>query len=319
MTPPAAGRIWLDVPYADKDQAKTLGARWDSQARRWYAPRGGKPALARWLARPDLPELLPGEDRTYGAGLFVDLIPQTSWFTNVRSAVDGADWDRLRRMVYRRAGYRCEACGAAGDRERGIRMEAHERFTYDATTGVQRLVRLICLCEWCHTATHMGFAGVRGVQDEAIAHLITVTGMSPSEAEGHVTEAFIRWERRSMLAWSVDVSMIAAAGIRLRGQSAQPEQANLIIDADNQNAQNGPIGPGSGSGGRSAPPPSGAGDRAGEAADGILVMTTIAEFIPASDLAPAREISDAEKALAASYEKYADQVAEIEALRSGRR
>jgi hypothetical protein len=35
--------------------------------------------------------------------------------------------------------------------------------------------------------------------------------------------------------------------------------------------------------------------------------------------APERELSDAEKALAASYERYADQLAEIEALRSGRK
>jgi hypothetical protein len=35
--------------------------------------------------------------------------------------------------------------------------------------------------------------------------------------------------------------------------------------------------------------------------------------------APERELSDAEKALAASYERYADQLAELEAIRSGRR
>lgn len=26
-----ADRIWLDVPYAEKDQAKAAGARWDPQ------------------------------------------------------------------------------------------------------------------------------------------------------------------------------------------------------------------------------------------------------------------------------------------------
>ena len=57
---------------------------------------------------------------------------------HVHSAVDPADWDRLRRMIYRRAGYRCEACGATQDRQRGIRVEAHERFTYDPRAGIQR-------------------------------------------------------------------------------------------------------------------------------------------------------------------------------------
>lgn len=54
---------------------------------------------------------LPGEDRSFGQGLFVDPIPETSWYVNVRSAVAARDWYRIRQMVYRRAGHRCEACG----------------------------------------------------------------------------------------------------------------------------------------------------------------------------------------------------------------
>lgn len=29
-------RIYIDVPYAQKDEAKLLGARWDADVRRWY-------------------------------------------------------------------------------------------------------------------------------------------------------------------------------------------------------------------------------------------------------------------------------------------
>jgi hypothetical protein len=242
-----------------------------------------------------LPDVLPGEDRSYGAGLFVDLIPETSWFTNVRSAVDPGDWDRLRRHVYRRAGHRCEACGATR-----CRLEAHERFTYDAQTGIQRLVRLVCLCDWCHTATHMGMAGVRGLRTEAIAHLMAVTGMGPGDAHEHIDEAFARWERRSALRWHVDLSVIASAGIRLRQPprplAAEPDPADNRIST--------------------VPDPQGNGT-VGELPTGVLVVTTVATFIPAGELAPAREISDPERALAASYAKYADQLAELEALRSG--
>ena len=34
------GRTDLDVPYAEKDAAKHLGARWDPDVRRWYVPPG---------------------------------------------------------------------------------------------------------------------------------------------------------------------------------------------------------------------------------------------------------------------------------------
>jgi hypothetical protein len=85
-------RAWLDVPFAEKDQAKALGARWDPRARRWYATQVTMPQLERWAALPDIPATLPGEDRTFGGGLFVDLVPASCWFTNVRSCVDQRDW-----------------------------------------------------------------------------------------------------------------------------------------------------------------------------------------------------------------------------------
>jgi hypothetical protein len=243
----------------------------------------GVEAVAMAYPPSGLPDILPGEDRSYGAGLFVDLIPETSWFTNVRSAVDPADWDRLRRHVYRRAGHCCETCGATR-----CRLEAHERFTYDAQTGIQRLVRLVCLCDWCHTATHMGMAGVRGVRTEAMVHLMAVTGMSAVAADEHVGEAFARWERRSARPWHVDLSVIAEAGIRLR--DSRP---------------------------RSGPPAMAPPDvrQPGED-DGVLIVA-VAAFVPGPAVSAQREPSDAERALAASYVKYADQLAEIEALRAG--
>jgi hypothetical protein len=33
---PAPHRINLTVPFADKDQAKSLGAKWDANLKRWY-------------------------------------------------------------------------------------------------------------------------------------------------------------------------------------------------------------------------------------------------------------------------------------------
>lgn len=64
---------WLDVPYAGKDRAKKAGARWDPAAKRWFAPRKGMTELQEWAAASDVPDLLPGEDRTLGSGLFVGL------------------------------------------------------------------------------------------------------------------------------------------------------------------------------------------------------------------------------------------------------
>ena len=213
--------IWLDVPFSDKDAAKAAGARWNPQLRRWYAPRPNIRELDPWLALPELPELLPGEDRTFGSGLFVDLIPASCWFTNVRSCVDARDWDRLRRMVYDRAANECEACGAAKNPAAQIWMEAHERWAYDGSAGIQSLTRLICLCSPCHRATHFGFAEVTGHAEEALQHLMDVNDWDRSTARRHVEAAAQLWTQRSRLEWELDLTMLTAAGLRL----AAPPQA----------------------------------------------------------------------------------------------
>ena len=48
--------IVLKVPYAEKDEAKALGARWNPTRKCWYVP-DGKPSepFAKWLAGGSAP------------------------------------------------------------------------------------------------------------------------------------------------------------------------------------------------------------------------------------------------------------------------
>lgn len=222
-------RAWLDVPYQEKDEAKAHGARWDPKAKRWYAPQAGMAGLDRWAPRPEVPDLLPGEDRSFGSGLFVDLIPQSCWFTNVRSCVSAQDWERLRRMINGRAGQRCEACGRGEDREAQRWLEAHERWDYDAAAGVQRLRRLVCLCTDCHTVTHFGLAEVKGKRAVALAHLRSVTGMSLQQAEAHVRAAFEVWCERSARMWMLDLNLLTDAGIGVVRPPAPAERQESAL------------------------------------------------------------------------------------------
>ena len=217
----ASPRCYLDVPYDQKDEAKAGGARWDPAARRWYDPRPPTPALARWAARPDVPDVLPGEDRSFGDGLFVDLVPRSCWFTNVRSCVSQQDWERLRRPILRRAGFQCEVCGAPEDRAAGRWLEVHERWHYDDHRGVQALRRLIAICKPCHLVTHFGLANVTGRTDEAFAHLREVTGMSQADAWAHVKAAEGLWISRSARTWHLDLSILTDVGVTVR----RPESA----------------------------------------------------------------------------------------------
>ncbi|GAA4918828.1 DUF5710 domain-containing protein [Streptomonospora salina] len=225
-----AERIWLDVPYNEKDQAKAAGARWDPHAKRWYAPRPGIGALHPWAARPAIPALLPGEDRSFGAGLFVDVVPSSCWFTNVRTCVSQRDWERLRRMLLDRAGHLCEICGRGEDRAAERWLEAHERWAYDERRSVQALRRLICLCTDCHRTTHFGLARVKGRADQAFEHLCAVTGMTPDQADSHVQRAFAVWEQRSTRTWTLDLSMLTDAGVTLADPPGAGRRSGIAAD-----------------------------------------------------------------------------------------
>jgi putative DNA primase/helicase len=73
--------LFLAVPYAEKDQAKALGAKWDKGARSWYLPAGIDPEpFARWRhgavsrALPEDPRLEFAE-ALQTAGLIINGLP----------------------------------------------------------------------------------------------------------------------------------------------------------------------------------------------------------------------------------------------------
>mgnify|MGYP000230902116 CR=1 FL=1 len=214
------------VPFFEKDHAKSLGARWDGQAGFWRAPNATVAAAmaAHWapLTTEPLEALLPGEDRSFGGNeLFVDLVPRSCWFTNVRSCIDVGSWARLSRLTRERAHHRCEICNASAAKERKVFLEAHERWDYNPTTHVQSLRRIVTLCTPCHLVTHWGYAQVSGRERLARAHFKAVAGIGDQEITRRVQTAFALWDTRSRQAWTLDVSMLSCAGLKVVNPSSR--------------------------------------------------------------------------------------------------
>lgn len=137
--------------------------------------------------------------------LTIELVPQTAWYRNVRSNVSPEEWDRLRRIVYQRAGNVCEVCGGRGGR---WPVECHEVWRYDDARRIQKLERLIALCPSCHEVKHIGLAHARGNQRRAIAHLAKVNGWSNEDARHYIEACFEQWSRRSQHQWTLDISYL---------------------------------------------------------------------------------------------------------------
>ncbi len=207
-------KAYLAVPFVEKDEAKRLGAKWDASVKKWYAPHMESVLLEKWKINTD-PVALVGEDRSYGGNkLFIDLIPTTCWFTNVRSCVHPKDWDRLRNHVYERVNYICECCGIDTQKSNVV-LEAHERWDYNEETYTQKLVRIVALCHDCHQTTHIGLAEIKGHGEEAKEHLKKVRGFTEEEFLQHKTKAFETWCERSCVSWNLDLSLITSNNINL--------------------------------------------------------------------------------------------------------
>ena len=57
-------RLYLYVPYSQKDEAKKLGAKWDPFAGSWYVPDGMNPkAFQRWLKVEESRTQFSGEQK----------------------------------------------------------------------------------------------------------------------------------------------------------------------------------------------------------------------------------------------------------------
>jgi len=58
----AINNINLKVPFSEKDQAKSLGARWNAELKLWYVPIGAEAApFAKWFA--DSPPVATGTNK----------------------------------------------------------------------------------------------------------------------------------------------------------------------------------------------------------------------------------------------------------------
>ena len=127
--------------------------------------------------------------------LTAELVPSSTWYRNLRTAVPKATWDRIRRDAYRAYGHRCGICGAKG------RLNCHEIWEYDDETRVQRLSGFVALCDLCHHVKHLVHAAGLASEgkldyERVIAHFMRVNGCDRCTFEEHQERAMEAYRRR---------------------------------------------------------------------------------------------------------------------------
>lgn len=137
--------------------------------------------------------------------LTIELVPSTSWYSNVRSMVSKKEWDIIRKKCYQMSNYICDICGGKGNKHP---VECHEVWEYNDKTKLQKLLKLTSLCPSCHSVKHAGFRITQGKQEFVIKHLQKVNNIDRETAITLLRESFNIFEQRSKFEWNVDISFL---------------------------------------------------------------------------------------------------------------
>lgn len=175
------------VPKEYENFVEEFGAMYDGRMKSWYVPEN----IAISVFNPFIP-------------LSIELVPSSNWENNVRSELK-EHWNDIRRQVYKNANYHCEICGCQGDNHP---VEAHEVWSYDMKTGIQKLIYILALCPMCHKAKHIGFAIINGEEESIKKHIMKTNNWKKEDVDKYIYEAFSLFEKRSKIEWTLDLSYI---------------------------------------------------------------------------------------------------------------
>lgn len=97
-----------------------------------------------------------GSPRTRPEVLQDPNVPKPLHGFNLRHLLGEDWWDEVRHEAYRKAGYRCVACGIPKSQTREKYLVAHQRYHYDYVTGRAELLEVVALCADCKSFIHSG-------------------------------------------------------------------------------------------------------------------------------------------------------------------
>ena len=133
-----------------------------------------------------------------------ELVPDSCWYSNLRSLLSKKQWDFLRADAKQRANGKCAICGRETNN-----LDAHERWGYDIENGVQKLEDIIAVCKDCHSVIHIGYTQLKGNEERAEKHFMKVNDCSYAEyrhALGRANE--IHQERNAVSEWKLDLTYL---------------------------------------------------------------------------------------------------------------
>ena len=133
-----------------------------------------------------------------------ELVPDGCWYSNLRSILKPSAWDIIRRDAYKRADGKCMICGRPS-----ARLEAHEKWSYNEETAVQKLEDVIAVCKACHETIHIGRTQLIGREEYAEKHFCKVNSCTYADYRKALGEANEAHRRLNCIPdWKLDLSYL---------------------------------------------------------------------------------------------------------------
>lgn len=142
--------------------------------------------------------------------LQIELVPSSCFYSNVRSLIKISQWDKIRKVVYERANFKCEICGDIGNKHP---VECHEVWEYDDELLVQNLSFFQALCPFCHEVKHIGFASVLGNQKRAFDRFMSFNKLKMLPAKKMEGVIFREHAKRSSQNWKMNIDHLSEWGL----------------------------------------------------------------------------------------------------------
>lgn len=139
--------------------------------------------------------------------LQIELIPDGCWKYNLRTVLPEKLWNFVKKDTKYSANGKCVICG-----KETKRLEAHERWSYNAKTGIIKLVDVLAVCSDCHKAIHMERTHVACEENEVERienHYMSVNNCTYSEYRADLGLANERQKELNKVSeWQMDLSYL---------------------------------------------------------------------------------------------------------------
>lgn len=135
----------------------------------------------------------------------INLIPSNMWYLNLRKLLSESQWTKLSNKIRSDQNWTCQACRISIKQLKSTKwFDCHEMWNFNDSTQEVELQYLVCLCKKCHTATHFGYAQIKGKNDSAFKHLCKVNHWDDESANLYIEACFEQWSKRSSKQWQLN-------------------------------------------------------------------------------------------------------------------